>query len=70
MSQLIEKNDEFVLDFTDTAISKEEMVKLQKIFTDANTKYEKNARIQVNSIIPEEKKEEKTVEDKQTDKRE
>jgi hypothetical protein len=54
---MIERNGEFVLDFTDTAISKQEMAKLQKIFTDSNTKYQKNARIQVNSIIPEEKKE-------------
>jgi hypothetical protein len=59
LATLISKNGDFTLDFTDTAISKTEMKALQKVFTDANKKFGKNAKISVNSIIPDE--EEKPV---------
>lgn len=51
LSTLIGRNEEFILDFTDTAISKNEVKSLQKVFTDANKKFNKNARLSVNSII-------------------
>ena len=56
MATLISKTGEFSLDFTDTAISKTQMKNLQKVFTDANKKFGKNAKISVNSIIPDEEK--------------
>lgn len=54
LATLIGRNGQFMLDFTDTAISKAEMKVLQKVFADANNKHGKSARISVNSIIPEE----------------
>lgn len=54
LATLISRNGNFYLDFTDTAISKNEMKALQKVFTDANNKFGKDAKISVNSIIPEE----------------
>jgi len=55
LATLIQKNQHFNFDFTDTAISKQEMKRLENIFVDANKKHDKNAKISVNSIIPEEK---------------
>lgn len=55
LATLIQKNTQFNLDFTDTAISKQEMKKLETIFAETNKKHNKNAKISVNSIIPEEK---------------
>lgn len=55
MATLIEKNAEFYLDFTDTAISKQEMKKLEDIFAESNKKHNKKSKLSVNSIIPEEK---------------
>jgi hypothetical protein len=54
LATLISRNGNFYLDFSDTAISKSEMKALQKVFTDANNKFGKDAKISVNSIIPEE----------------
>jgi hypothetical protein len=49
---LIKNNGKFILDFTDTAISKKQMAKLEQLFKDANTNFGKNAKLSVNSIIP------------------
>ena len=55
LATLIQKNQQFNLDFTDTAISKQEMKKLENIFAESNKKNNKNSKLSVNSIIPEEK---------------
>lgn len=56
LATLISKNGDFSFDFTDTAISKTEMKALQKVFSDANSKYGKEAKLSVNSIIADEEK--------------
>lgn len=52
LGTLISRNEEFILDFTETAISKKQMASLQKVFSEANHKFGKNGRISVNSVIP------------------
>lgn len=52
LATLIQKNTEFHLDFTDTAISKQEMKKLEDIFAESNKKHNKKSKLSVNSIIP------------------
>ena len=51
LTTLIKNNRQFVFEFVDTAISKVQMARLQKVFSDANEKYGKEAKLSVNSII-------------------
>lgn len=46
-----EKSGNFVFDFMETAVSKDMMSKIKKVF---NTEVNKNIKLFINSVIPEE----------------
>ena len=54
LSSLIKNNGKFTFEFVETGISKKQSAKLSQIFVDANNQFSKNAKINVNSVIPEE----------------
>jgi hypothetical protein len=51
---LIKNNDKFILEFSDTGISKKQMKRLEDLWNDSNKKFDKDSDLYVNSIIPEE----------------